>query len=115
MKDSRELAALQWRMIRSDSREAGKEAGKVTLLFLVAFVLMMSATPVVLAGIALSLVLAGFPLWSGFLLVGMLGVGIALWVGWLGYRSASKTMATFDTSMEEWNKNVDWIKKRFHQ
>jgi hypothetical protein len=114
-KDSRELAILQWQIFQIDCQQAGKQARKTFAILILGCVLMLSATPLVLTGIALSLQMLGLPLWCGLLLVGFAFIAISLLLLWLGYRSGSETVAKFDESMHEWNRNYRWVQQQLGQ
>ncbi|MEQ1903796.1 MAG: phage holin family protein [Pirellulaceae bacterium] len=112
-KNSLSLAGLQLQLLKLDAKEwLGRSTAAITTLA-IGGLLVMAATPVLLAAAVVGLTLAGLELIWALLIVG----GVALILGGLlvlgAISSLQSSISAFDRSHRELNNNLTWLNDQF--
>lgn len=114
--DILELAELQVKLARLDARDAVKRVVGPLGLMVFAACMAIASLPVVFLGLAGGLTkLTGLEPWATQLIVGGIGVVIAVIVVVLALRTLTTALDTFKRSTDELSKNVAWFKSIFRK
>lgn len=114
--DVLELAELQLKLVRLDAADAVKRVIWPTGLLVFAVCMAIASLPVAFLGLAGGLEqVAGIEAWQAQLVVGALGVVIALVAVVVALRALSAAVTTFSRSTQELTKNVAWMKSLFRR
>ncbi len=112
--DILELAELQVKLARLDARDAVKRVVGPLGLIVFAGCMAIASLPVVFLGLAGGLSkLTSLEPWASQLIVGAVGVVIAVIVVALALRTLTTALDTFKRSTAELSKNVAWFKSIF--
>jgi hypothetical protein len=105
------LAELQGQLLSADVREGTAKSRGAAALLAGAPVLALSATPVLLLGLARLLeTRAGWSETASLLTVGGTAVLLAALLGWFGWKQLRKAVSVMTRSKEEFAENVRWLK-----
>lgn len=111
-----ELAELQVKLARLDAAEAVKRVVWPLGFILLAACLAIASLPVIFFGLAgLLQELSGWMPWVCQLIVGVIGIVIAIAIAASSLRTISRAFNTFERSSQELSKNIAWFKSIFRK
>ena len=104
------LAELQVQLVKEDAQRGLGRMTRVSLLFVAAAIVAVSAVPVALLAIGHWIALSGLSLALSLTIATGIGFAIAAVIGLVGWKSLKSTKGIFDRSKKEFAENMQTLK-----
>lgn len=110
LQDVMTLVELQLKLLQVDARRAVNGMLLPGVLLLVAGCLLLGCLAVLLISLGFGLAALGMPTWLGMLLATVIGLAVTGGMTFYALMRMKKITGEFETSKEEFDRNIRWIK-----